>query len=517
MDDSARLADDLCRVVRSARLSRGARGVLLGTTDREQAFSIVEEVAATCGVGLAHITPSALRQFEASRLAWAPASTSDRSPTEMLAAAREQVTDRKLRIVIFEELVRMLRDDSQHVAARIAFSELLAASDLPAGIVLVLIEGPQAEGQLPSMTAAQIVKLQVGYPRAAELASLARSEVAAIAHEVGVPVDAKEIQRQAPRLAEGLVGLTRKAARDLLRDALAQEPTDLAKASQYLQPRKARRLRDELAMEVIDASEAEHPAGVENLMRHIQVQKARMRCYGKERARGVVLIGPPGTGKTMMARAIGHITGLPVVVVRIPQLMNSLLGETEARFMRLFRTAEAMAPCVLFIDEIEKAFGESGERDGGTMMRVTGSLLSWLSDNLYPNYVVATCNSLTRMGEIGLTMTRSERFDAAFFVDVPNHKARAAILRSLLNGKLPDASHRADELAASTDKFSGADLFAVVKHATAIASHEGRELDMQHLLAEVSRKQLRANALYGEFQPLRAWAAKFCEPAADSE
>lgn len=517
VEESVALADELRRVVQSAQLSRGARGVLLGTSDREQAFAIVEDVAASCNVNLVHITPTSVRQFDAIRLTWAPPRTVDRSPSEMISHAREQVGDRKPRIVIFEEIVRTLRDDSQHLGARIALSDLLAATDLPAGLVMVFVDGPQAEAQLPSMISAQIVKLQVGYPRTAELDQIVRSEVAAIAQGAGVTLDVGEIRREARPLAEGLVGLTRKAARDLLRDSLARDASGFEQARHYLQEQKRRRLSHELAMEVLDASSADQPAGVENLMRHVEVQKPRMRVYGKERARGVVLIGPPGTGKTMMARAIGHITGLPVVVVRIPQLMNSLLGETEARFMRLFRTVEAMAPCVLFIDEIEKAFGDSGERDGGTMMRVTGSLLSWLSDNLYPNYVVATCNSLTRMGEVGLTMTRSERFDAAYFVDVPNEKARVAILRPLLEGRLPGAASCSVELAAKTDKFSGADLFSVVKHATAMAAHERRDLSMHHLLAEVSRKRSRANALYEEFQPLRTWAIRFCEPASDPD
>ena len=126
-----------------------------------------------------------------------------------------------------------------------------------------------------------------------------------------------------------------------------------------------------------------------------------------------------------------------------------------------------------------------------------------------------TCNSLTRMGEIGLTMTRSERFDAAFFMDVPNLRARGEILRLLLGEQVKHSAGFVDELAGKTDKFSGADLFAVVKHAAANAAHEKRPLQFEHVLKEVSRKQSRAQALYEEFQPLRAWAAKFCEPASD--
>ncbi len=117
------------------------------------------------------------------------------------------------------------------------------------------------------------------------------------------------------------------------------------------------------------------------------------------------------------------------------------------------------------IDELEKAFGDSSERDGGTMMRVTGSLLSWLSDNPFPNFIIGTANSLARMGEIGLTMTRSERFDAAFFVDVPVQDGRRRMLARWLADKIDDHEEVAATLAAETEKFSGADLHSVVKTA----------------------------------------------------
>jgi SpoVK/Ycf46/Vps4 family AAA+-type ATPase len=182
-----------------------------------------------------------------------------------------------------------------------------------------------------------------------------------------------------------------------------------------------------------------------------------MRTGGPERAKGILLIGPPGTGKTMLARAIGKLVKLPVVEFRISSLMNSLLDETERRFAQAFQTLAAMSPNVVFIDEIEKAFGDSSERDGGTMMRYTGALLSWLSDNPHPNYIVATSDSLRRMGEIGLTMTRSERFDAAFFVDVPGILARQRMLETWLKGRIKNPG-AAEELASLIEKFSGADI-----------------------------------------------------------
>jgi SpoVK/Ycf46/Vps4 family AAA+-type ATPase len=147
-------------------------------------------------------------------------------------------------------------------------------------------------------------------------------------------------------------------------------------------------------------------------------------------------------------------------------------------------------------------------------MRVTGSLLSWLSDNPNPNYIVATCNSLTRMGEIGLTMTRAERFDAAFFVDVPDTPARAAIIRQSLRGNIADSPELIRAIVEETDKFSGADLFSLVKQAQARAEHRGEGLSAAHLHAEIARKRPRVEALYREFDGLRRWGALHCEPAA---
>jgi SpoVK/Ycf46/Vps4 family AAA+-type ATPase len=151
------------------------------------------------------------------------------------------------------------------------------------------------------------------------------------------------------------------------------------------------------------------------------------------------------------------------------------------------------------------------------MMRCTGSLLSWLSDNPYPNFIVATSNSLRRMGEIGLTMTRAERFDACFFVDVPARASRARMLERWLDGKMPDSAAAARELAGVTEKFSGADLRSLVKQATAKAEAGQAPLTLDLLTGEAERKRLRAIGLYDEFQQLRRWGQLYCEPAGPAD
>jgi hypothetical protein len=466
------------------------------------------------GAALHHVTPAVIRRYEAKQLEWTVVESSDRTPSEMLD---EAILRGAGGIVVFEEFVPQIRDGSENVKARLQLAELLARNNLGQGLVLVFIEAPEAERQLPALLTGQIIKLNVSYPRADDLAILVRAEVADFIHRTHKSLDVDTIRTESATLADGLVGLTRKAARDLLRDALAVNPSDLQGAGRYLCEQKAQRLSRDLAMQVLDTSAAEMPFGIDNLVEQLNIQKSRMRQFGKNRARGILLVGPPGTGKTMLARTAGHLTGLPVVVFRISSLMNSLLGETERLFTQAFATLEAMAPCVVFIDEIEKAFGDSSERDGGTMMRVTGSLLSWLSDNPYPNYIVATCNSLTRMGEIGLTMTRSERFDASFFVDVPNQSAREAILGQCLHDKIKRPQELARKMAAETEKFSGADLFSLVKLAQARAEYKGAALTPECLRAEILRKRPRVEALYQEFAELRRWGAIYCEPAARTD
>lgn len=504
------LVDSLTRIVRASEAARAVRAVLLTTRDRDYAMSVTRDAAAACARPLYHFTVAGRSRFNQGRLAWDVVSTEVTDPPALLRHAQEL---RGGGIVVLEDCASGLDDRQGNQRMRMTLAQMLSAPQVTDGLTLVLLEAPESESRLPSMLSDRIVRLEVPYPRASELSAIARQELAVALHQADLSIDAALVRTEGERLAEGLVGLTASAARDFVRDALAADPSDLRGAAQHLQARKSVQLSRDLAMNVLDADTAETPIGLDYLVEFLHVQQPHLRRTGPGRARGVLLIGPPGTGKTMLARAIGRIVGLPVVEFRIAALMNSYLGETERRFSQAFATLEAMAPNVIFIDEIEKAFGDGGERDGGTMMRCTGALLSWLSDNPYPNFIVATSNSLRRMGEIGLTMTRSERFDAAFFVDVPGRDARQRMLARWLAGRVADPVAVAQALAEQTEKFSGADLRSLVKQAEATAAHRGCPLNLALLGEQANRKRLRAIALYDEFQDLRRWGHMFCDPA----
>ena len=508
--DPKRFLDNLSRVIQASRKAGTTRACLITTRDREQALTLLKKASTTCEYPLHHVTVAARRKYVAEKLSWERIGKGNADPSAMFdyAAGVEGGG-----IFAFEDCLPFLRDDGGERSPRAKLADMLTPDEACDGIVLVFVEPPEAEKHLPGMLADQILRLDVPYPRAPELASIARDEIATMAHKTNLSIDVAAIREYAPMLADGVVSYTRSAARDALRDALCKEPSDLKSAAGHLMQGKAIRLSRELAMNVLDTESAEEPIGLDYLVEYLQIQKAKMRITGNQRSRGILLIGPPGTGKTMLARSIARMVELPVVEFRISALMNSLLGETERKFAQAFATLEAMAPNVVFIDEIEKAFGDSSERDGGTMMRCTGSLLSWLSDNPYPNFIVATSNSLKRMGEIGLTMTRSERFDTAFFVDVPNAASRTLMLERWLDGHIKNAPQVARVLSSETEKFSGADIHSLVKQARTQADHESRNMTPDDLRTMAGRKRMRVQALYDEFAELRRWGSIYCEPA----
>lgn len=508
--NTAAFTDNLGRVIEASRTFGVYRACLLTTRDRSHALNILQAAAAACRFPLYHFTVAGRHRYDPERLSWQAEGGLENSPPELLRQAQEL---KQGGMVVLEDCLQFLQDDQGDSRMRMTLANMLSQAGGGPGVVLVFLEPPTAANHMPSMLADQFIRLDIPYPRLPELEAIAKAEMAACLARTQRSVDLPRILQESCRLATCLVGLTHSAARDALRDTLAPDALDFQGAFALLQSRKAEQLRRELAMNVLDTTHVEEPIGLDYLVDYLLMAQAKMRLTGPARAKGILLIGPPGTGKTMLARTIGHLVKLPVVEFRIAALMNSYLGETEQRFARAFATLEAMSPNIVFIDELEKAFGDSSERDGGTMMRVTGSLLSWLSDNPYPNFIIGTSNSLARMGEIGQTMTRSERFDAAFFVDVPGQAARRRMLARWLQEKMADFEDVAATLAQITEKFSGADLYSVVKTAAAWAEYHQQNLTVERLQGEVAAKRPRVLALYDQFQDLRRWGSVNCQPA----
>ena len=219
--------------------------------------------------------------------------------------------------------------------------------------------------------------------------------------------------------------------------------------------------------------------------------------------KGVLLIGVQGCGKSLAARATAGVLGIPLLRLDFASLYNKYHGETERNLRDSLRTADVMAPCVLWIDEIEKGLaGRGGET--GTTQRVLGSFLTWLADKDSQVFVVATANDISSLPP---ELVRKGRFDEIFFVDLPNAAARAQILHIHLKQrgrKLGATDLRA--VARQSDGFSGAELEQVVVSALYAAHAQKVPLAVTHLLDEVAATQPLSVVMAERIAALRQWA-----------
>lgn len=507
--------EEIGRIIISAINHKCIRAVLLTTRDSKHAMNLVKEIATHYQQPLYHFTTACRQKYNIEHLSFEPSYKECQDPAELL---KRIIEIKGGGIVLIEDLIPCLKDQTGDRNARAQINLMLNDIKIDKGIVMVFIEPPESESLLPAILEDQFSKIDVPLPRANELEVIACEEIAVAFHKNNCKeINPDNIKLESKKLANGLVGLTHTGSRNVLRDVLSKNPTDFELAEKILTQRKRTQLSRELSMNIL-SSDGELPIGLDYLYDYIKINKERIGVLRSDRVKGILLIGPPGTGKTMLARAIGKIVGLPVVEFRISSLMNSLLGETERRFEQAFAVFDAMAPVVIFIDEIEKAFGDQGfENDGGTMMRCTGRLLTWLSDSSSPNFIVATANNVKRMGEIGMTMTRRGRFDRAFLVNVPSKKTRAEMLTNWLESHIEDAEQIAQNLAEKTRHFSGADLKGIVDDAVSRARYLKEPLALKHLEYEVERNYIRVEAIYNEFKRLRDFARLFAEPAGPEE
>jgi AAA+ superfamily predicted ATPase len=231
------------------------------------------------------------------------------------------------------------------------------------------------------------------------------------------------------------------------------------------------------------------------------------RQFGLPQPKGVLLVGVQGCGKSLAAKAVAGHWGVPLLRLDLGTLFSGRLSPDEA-LRRAITTSEAVAPCVLWVDEIEKGF-EPGS--GGETSRLLGSLLTWLQEKSAPVFFAATAN---RVDNLPPELLRRGRFDEIFFVDLPDTEARAAILAIHIarHGRDPSSFELADLLKA-TENYSGAELEQIVVAALYSAFAQQRDLEQRDLLV-AARQTVPLYRLYEtEIKALRTWAHERARPA----
>ena len=224
---------------------------------------------------------------------------------------------------------------------------------------------------------------------------------------------------------------------------------------------------------------------------------------GLEAPKGVLLVGVQGGGKSLAAKASAGLLGLPLLRVDFGALYNKYHGETERNLREALKLAEAVAPCVLWFDEMEKGLA-SDDNDGGTSRRVLGSLLTWLAERRSPIFVVATANAIEQLPP---ELIRKGRFDEIFFVDLPDAAIREDIFRIHLRKRAVDvAAFDLPALAAVSEGFSGAEIEQAVVAGLYRAHAAQQPLQQQELLEALTTTQPLSVVMAEHIAALREWA-----------
>jgi SpoVK/Ycf46/Vps4 family AAA+-type ATPase len=238
------------------------------------------------------------------------------------------------------------------------------------------------------------------------------------------------------------------------------------------------------------------------------------RAYGLPMPKGLLMVGISGTGKSLVSKATAQILGVPLLRMDAGRIFGSRVGESEANLRLAIQTAEAVAPCVLWMDEVEKGLGgskSSGVTDGGTSGRVVGTMLQWMQEKTAPVFVVSTANDVSQLPP---EMLRKGRFDEMFFVDLPTAQDRLEIWKIHL--KLKDRDPETFDLAAAaaaTEGFTGAEIESALADALFTAFSEGRQVNTGDLLAAVAASVPLSKTMAAEIDGLRKWAAGRARPA----
>ncbi|BAZ03005.1 ATPase central domain-containing protein (plasmid) [Tolypothrix tenuis PCC 7101] len=247
------------------------------------------------------------------------------------------------------------------------------------------------------------------------------------------------------------------------------------------------------------------------LQRRRRLFSQEARSLNLPQPKGVLLAGPPGTGKSIVAKNIATILNLPLLQLDIASMLGSLVGESEGNVRRALKTAEAIAPCILWIDEVEKALSANGDTSG-VSQRILGNILTFMSECTAGVFVVATCNDPTALP---IEFKRKGRFDENFFVDLPTELERCQILKIHLERfGIEVPQEYLEAIAAATDKFSGAELETLASEAALLAFDEGRP--QQVTLADLENCQQNITPLAVQdaaaVERMQSWS-KIARPA----
>ena len=373
--------------------------------------------------------------------------------------------------------------------------------------VVILLVSPVVV--LPPTLEEYITLLDIPVPDYAKISKILRN----YGDMLGIDIDSEAINE----LSRSLKGLNAFRIRQILNQAYHNSGA-IAASDQYLVlQEKAQIIRKSGILELMNYTETINDiGGLESLKEWLTVREKiyknfdRALRFGVDAPRGVLIFGMPGCGKSLCAKATAKKFGLPLTRLDVGRLLGKYVGESEHNMRRALSLAEAISPCVLWIDELEKAFAGVGSNGGGheVTSRLFGQFLTWMQEKESSVFIVATANDIS---SLPTEFMRRGRFDEIFFVDLPDAAERKQILTIHLKkrGKW-DSRLSIGEVVKATDGYSGADLESLVKDAVETAFlHDKDDITSEDLMRSVKNIRSISQTMSEKIKKLREIYEKY--------
>jgi hypothetical protein len=467
--------------------------VVIETADEGQVERLLRQVTGDLGLELATWSSS-------SGLSLAGRAVPDtREPDRALERALPEARATRPRLAWFRDLHPYL--ERPEVVRRLRESEPLLSNSKSTYVLTGI------DVELPQELASHCARLEIALPDLAQLERLVERTAAELASRRRIEVELSQEERAA--MAQALRGLELGEARRVLHQAALRDGRlDAADLPDVLAGKKGR-------LETAGLLEwAESSIGLDELggaprfkawaTRRREAFTPAARRFGLDPPRGLLLVGVPGSGKSMSCRALAGEWRLPLLRLDPGRMYDKYVGQTEANLRRALGTAEAMSPSILWIDEIEKALATGdGEADAGLSQRILGTLLTWMQERKEPVFMMASANDVDRLP---IELLRRGRFDEVFFFDLPTEDERRRIFAIHLErrGRVP-ADFDLAALAQASEAFSGAEIEGTIVAALYHAFSERSPLTDAILQVELAATRPLAVLRPEKLAAIRRW------------
>ena len=369
---------------------------------------------------------------------------------------------------------------------------------------------------LPNDLQKDITVVDFDLPTLDELKSLL-DEMLDMNEGSGILIDLDEKDKEL--LCKAAQGLTQQEAENAFARAMVAKGQLTVKELDIILEEKCQVIKKTGILEFINTTvNIDDVGGLENMKKWLSKRNnswlgTAQKDYNLPAPKGVLITGVAGCGKSMTAKAMSAMWQLPLLRLDIGKIFSGLVGSSEENMRKAIQTAEAVAPSILWIDEIEKGFGGSsgGEMDGGTTSRVFGTFLTWMNEKTKPVFVIATANNISRLPA---EMLRKGRFDEIFFVDLPTVNERKIIFKLHLEKRLKGSKSKdfaitddlLSRLAQATEGFGGSEIEQAVVSALFEAFSENRTLQEKDLFKVIENTVPLSTTQSEQILAIREWA-----------